>query len=102
VVLRDLAVHSRHGPSVLLAGLRTLPDGVQATINVRGEDITVERESDKGWSKLRFNFTPAEARQLAAQLVAAADSYDRIEQGDYIMRRLEKIAAHLGADIFGA
>jgi len=75
--------------------------GVQTTISVRGE-ITVDRESEPQWSKLRFNFTPAEARQLAAQLIAGADSHDRIGQDDYIMRRLEKIADHLGADVFGA
>jgi hypothetical protein len=76
-------------------------DGVQVTIQAHG-DITIDRESEDGWSKVRFNFTSAEARQLAAQLIAAADSRDHIGQDAYIMRRLEKIADHLGADIFGA
>lgn len=48
-----------------------------------------------------FNLTAGEARQLAAQLVAAADSYDSVNQDDLIMRRLEKIADHVGADIWG-
>jgi hypothetical protein len=51
---------------------------------------------------VRFNFTSAEARQLAAQLIAAADSHDRLGADAFIMRRLEKIADHLGADVFGA
>jgi hypothetical protein len=75
-------------------------NGVQATIQARG-DIEIDRQSEDGWSKVRVNFTPAEARQLAAQLVAAADSHDGIAKGEYVMRRLEKIAGHLGADIFG-
>src|SRR4051794_22228617 len=69
--------------------------GVQATIQARG-DFTIDRESEKGWSKVRINFTPAEARQLAAQLVAAADSHDGIRKDDLVMRRLEKIAKHVG------
>jgi hypothetical protein len=75
-------------------------NGVQATIQARGE-ITIDRESEAGWSKVRFNFTPAEARQLAAQLTAAADSHDGIGQCEFIMRRLEKIAEHVGAEIWG-
>jgi hypothetical protein len=75
--------------------------GVQALIQARG-DITIDSESEEGWSKVRFNFTPAEARQLAAQLVAAADSHDHIRQDATIMRTLEKIARHVGADISGA
>jgi hypothetical protein len=51
---------------------------------------------------VRFNLTPAEARQLAAQLIAAADSHDGIGQGEFILRRLEKMAGHVGADMFGA
>lgn len=76
-------------------------NGVQATIQAHG-DIVIDRESEEGWSKVRFNFTPAEARQLAAQLVAAADSHDGIGQDAHIMRRLEKIAQRVGADIWGA
>ena len=45
--------------------------------------------------------TPAEARSLAAQLTAAADSDDMIGQDAQIMRRLEKIAERLGVDIQG-
>jgi hypothetical protein len=76
-------------------------DGVQATFQAHG-DITIDTESEPGWSKVRFNFTSAEARQLAAQLIASADSRDHIGQDHLIMRRLEKIADRLGADIFGA
>jgi|tagenome__1003787_1003787.scaffolds.fasta_scaffold20507020_2 hypothetical protein len=56
--------------------------GVQASIQAHG-DITIDRESEAGSSKVRFNFTPAEARQ-----------------GEFIMRRLQQIADHVGADIF--
>jgi hypothetical protein len=76
-------------------------NGVQATVQAHG-DITIDRESEAGWSKVRLNFTSAEARQLAAQLIAAADSHDHINKDDYLMRRVEKIAQHVGADIFGA
>jgi hypothetical protein len=76
-------------------------NGIQATVQARG-DITIDSESEAGWSKVRLNFTSAEARQLAAQLIAAADSHDGINKDDYMMRRVEKIAKHVGADIFGA
>jgi hypothetical protein len=47
-------------------------DGVQLTASVAG---TIRpQESQPGWQAVSFNLTPAEARQLAAQLVAAADS----------------------------
>jgi hypothetical protein len=59
-------------------------------------------EGTRDWPGLRFNLSAAEDRSLAAQLVAAADSHDKIDADSYIMRRLEKIADHLGADVFGA
>jgi hypothetical protein len=49
-----------------------------------------------------FNMTAAEARSLAAHLVAAADSKDSIDDSHLVKRVLEKIAEHLGADICGA
>jgi hypothetical protein len=75
-------------------------NGIQATIQAHG-DITIDSESEEGWSKVRINFTAAEARQLAAQLVAGADSHDHITRDQFVMRRLEKIAEHVGAKIFG-
>lgn len=61
------------------------------------------RTSDEGdWRGLKYNLTAAESRQLGAQLIAAADSHDGIGQDVHIMHRLEKIAAHVGANIFGA
>jgi hypothetical protein len=87
-------------PQSYLRDCNRYRNGVQATIQARG-DVTVGRESEAGWSKVRINFTAAEARQLAAQLVAAADSHDHISQDAPLMRRLEKIADHVGADIFG-
>jgi hypothetical protein len=88
-------------PQSYLRDCNRYRNGVQATIQARG-DITVDRESEAGWSKVRINFTAAEARSLAAQLIAAADSHDQIHKNDHMMRRLEKIAEHVGADISGA
>jgi hypothetical protein len=87
-------------PQSYLRDCNRYRNGVQATIQARG-DITVDRESESGWSKVRINFTAAEARSLAAQLIAAADSHDQIHKDDHMMRRLEKIAEHVGADICG-
>jgi hypothetical protein len=101
LVFGDFVVHSRAVPLSYNQDCNRYRDGVQVSILAHG-DITVDRESDVGWNKVPVHFTPAEARQLAAQLVAAADSHDRVCQDDYVMRRLEKIARHVGADIFGA
>ena len=68
-------------------------------IQARGE-LAVDT-AEEGWSKVRVNFTVAQARQLAAQLIAAADSHDGINHDVAVMRRLEKIALHVGADISG-
>lgn len=48
-----------------------------------------------------YNMTSGEARQLAAQLVAAADSHDGINQGHFVLRRLEKLGKKVEADMFG-
>ncbi|MAS06204.1 MAG: hypothetical protein CL534_16190 [Ahrensia sp.] len=76
-------------------------DGVQLAATFNGE-IPEPTEEGGDWRRLMFNLTPGEARQLAAQLVAAADSHDCINKDEYVMRRLEKIAKHVGADIWGA
>ena len=76
-------------------------DGVQLVVGVRGE-IPDTTDEGGGWRGLKYNLTAGEARSLAAQLVAAADSHDGIGKDAFIMRRLEKIAEHVGADIFGA
>jgi hypothetical protein len=47
-------------------------DGVQLMANVRDETC----DETFGWREIMFNLPAAEARQLAAQLVAAADSHD--------------------------
>ncbi|WP_283604986.1 hypothetical protein [Mycolicibacterium poriferae] len=76
-------------------------DGIQLAATFEG-DPPEPVEEGSGWQRLGFNLTPGEARQLAAQLIAAADSHDQINQDDYVLRRLEKIARHVGADIWGA
>ena len=68
-------------------------------IQARGE--LAADMAEEGWSTVRVNFTVAQARQLAAQLIAAADSHDGINHDVAVMRRLEKIALHVGADISG-
>jgi hypothetical protein len=60
--------------------------------------VSLDLIDDHGWRELAFHMSSGEARQLAAQLVAAADSKDRVNQDDWILRRLEKIAKHVGAD----
>ncbi len=57
---------------------------------------------DGPWGEPGFNLTAGEARQLAAQLVPAADSHDSPDQNSVIMRRLEKIANHVGCGRVGA
>ena len=51
-------------------------DGVQLTALVRDETSA----ETFGWREVKFNLSAAEARQLAAQLVAAADSKDGINR----------------------
>lgn len=85
----DLRNRNRHRDGVQLAA--TFVDNLPEPVDEGG-----------GWRRLAFNLTPGEARQLAAQLVAAAESSDRINQDAYVMRRLEKIGRHVGADVFGA
>lgn len=75
-------------------------DGVQLRVETDGKFVPDEL-GDK-WQFLLFNLTPGEARQLAAQLVAAADSHDGINGDHFVLRRLEKIASRVGADIWGA
>jgi hypothetical protein len=77
-------------------------DGVRLTVNVASRDVTFSEDAGEPWRELGFNLTSGEARQLAAQLTAAADSHDGVAQDAHIMRRLEKIAQHVGADIWGA
>jgi hypothetical protein len=72
-------------------------DGVQLTAQAFGE-IAVDTQRQKGWSEVRFNMSSAEARSLAAQLIAAADSHDHIDASPFITRKLNKIAEHLGVD----
>jgi hypothetical protein len=67
-------------------------DGVQLLADKRNED-TGE------WAELRFNLSAAEARSLAAQLLPLLTATTKIGADAFIMRRLEKIADHLGADI---
>lgn len=76
-------------------------DGIQLAATFCGEPPEPTLEGGD-WRRLAFNLSPGEARQLAAQLIAAADSHDQINQDEYVMRRLEKIAKHVGADIWGA
>ena len=52
-------------------------NGVQLEADVRDEACT----DTFGWREIKFNLSAAEARQLAAQLVAAADSHDGISRG---------------------
>jgi hypothetical protein len=75
-------------------------DGVQLTVSVRGE-IPATTDEGGGWRGLKFNVTAGEARSLAAQLVAAADSHDGINGHHRVMHRLERIAEHVGAEIWG-
>lgn len=79
-----------------------LRDGVQLQVNVRGEDVAFTEDAGGGWRELKFNLDAGQARQLAAQLIAAADSHDNLNQEAHIMRRLEKIASHVGVNIWGA
>jgi hypothetical protein len=73
-------------------------DGVQLTASVAG---TIRpQESQPGWQAVSFNLTPAEARQLAAQLVAAADSHDGIDDSHILTYKVEKIAEQLGLDLY--
>jgi hypothetical protein len=73
-------------------------DGVQLIVNTFGEIPVTSPAAN--YHEVKFNLTPGEARQLAATLIGAADDHDR--RGDtFVMSRLEKIADHLGADIFG-
>lgn len=51
-------------------------NGVQLEADVRDETCT----DTFGWREIKFNLSAAEARQLAAQLVAAADSHDGISR----------------------
>jgi hypothetical protein len=67
-------------------------DGVRLTVNVASQDVTFSEDAGGPWRELGFNLTAGEARQLAAQLVAAADSHDSVNQDDLIMRRRR----HLG------
>jgi hypothetical protein len=73
-------------------------DGVQLTASVQGE-IAVEPQQP-GWQDLKFNLTPGEARQLAAQLVAAANSNDGIDQSPHLNWRLDKIADRLDMNLY--
>jgi hypothetical protein len=52
------------------------------------------------WQEIRFNLCAGEARQLAARLIAAADSHDGIDQSPYIRGQLEKIAAAAGVNLY--
>ena len=76
-------------------------DGVQLSAMAPGEMI-IDTETQQGWSEIRFNMTSAEARSLAAHLIAAADSRDHIDSSAFISRRLDKLADRLGVDISGA
>ena len=64
-------------------------DGIQLTAEIWDQ---VRDESDFPYREVMYNMTAAEARQLAAQLVAAADSHDGISQDHHLMRRTEKLA----------
>jgi hypothetical protein len=73
-------------------------DGVQLTVNIW------DKNSAPDCGEQLFNMTAGEARQLAAQLVAAADSHDGINQSHHVLRRIDKIAKKIGldgADIYG-
>jgi hypothetical protein len=66
-------------------------------VNVDGEVTPTRTYEGARWQELKFNLTPAEARQLAAQLVAAADNHDGgFGQDRHIMHRLDKIPKNLG------
>src|SRR6478672_13171577 len=69
-------------------------------VNVDGEVTPTRTYEGARWQELKFNLTPAEARQLAAQLVAAADNHDGVGQDRHIMHRLDKIPKNLGGLIF--
>lgn len=73
-------------------------DGVRLTALTRDETAT----ETFGWRELGYNLTAGEARQLAAHLVAAADSHDGIDQTHHMLNRIGKLAQKVGADIYGA
>jgi hypothetical protein len=54
-------------------------DGVQLFAEIRDESSP----DTFNWREVRYNLTTAEARQLAAQLVAAADSKDGINRAGW-------------------
>jgi len=64
-------------------------------VNVDGEVTPTRTYEGARWQELKFNLTPAEARQLAVQLVAA-DNDDGVGQDRHIMHRLDKIPKNLG------
>jgi hypothetical protein len=73
-------------------------DGVQLTVNIW------DAQSAPDYREQLFNLTAGEARQLAAQLVAAADSHDGINESHHVLRRIDKIAKKIGLngmDIYG-
>jgi hypothetical protein len=72
--------------------------GVQLEVSVRDDAAT----QSFGWRETKFNLSAAQARQLAAQLVAAADSNDGISKNHHLMRRIEKLAKGVGVEVYGA
>jgi hypothetical protein len=64
-------------------------DGVQLTATIRDDSSSDAYK----WRDVHYNLTPGEARQLAAQLVAAADSHDLIDRSHLLAAELDRLVA---------
>lgn len=93
-------LHGTHPTSYYDDCQKKYRDGVLLTALVDGE-IVVKRDPGGSWGSVQFNMTPAEARQLAARPIGAADRKDGVSQSPNLLRRLEKMADHLGVEIWG-
>lgn len=72
-------------------------DGVRLTAEIFDDAAQFK------WQEVTFNLTAGEARQLAATLIAAADSHDQIDQTHHLLNRIEKLGDTLRyANIDGA
>ena len=76
-------------------------DGIQLSVNVDGEIPVSTAWEGSRWHEVKFNLTPGEVRQLAAHLIAAADSHGGIDQSHHTRLLLEKSCPATSTWMFG-